>query len=102
MDGNTFVASTNLLANLVDDILLSILEYLPKASLIRTAAVSQPSHTLSLYDLSIRYIKTADYDLSLFDPLSMTDVRELVRNQYRFMKQILEKPELRDHVRSFR
>jgi hypothetical protein len=37
MDGDTFVATTDLLANLIDDILLSILEYLPKASLTGTA-----------------------------------------------------------------
>jgi D-hexose-6-phosphate mutarotase len=38
----------------------------------------------------------------VFDPLNLAEVSKFVCNQYRVIKQILRKPELRDHVQSFR
>jgi hypothetical protein len=60
MDGDTFVATTDLLANLIDDILLSILEYLPKASLTGTGRVSRRFRALTL---PILYLYRSEHSL---------------------------------------
>jgi hypothetical protein len=66
MDRDIFVASTDMLANLIDDILLSILEYLPKASLTGIARVSRRFRALTL---PILYYSI---DLSIATPKHLT------------------------------